>query len=859
MAREGWLEKAPKSLGKDKFKPKWQKRYFMINKYRELIYLRKKPKNPSEKMKIAGKIKLRGAKLSLAEEKTNQPFTFKLESTIGWFLYLKADSDGECSGWMTDLADAIDDETRKEGYLFKSPQSKGKDKFRGSWKRRYFVLKQTEVFYYESRSVPEYIGKIELSGATVCDADKVTKDDFTFRVGSEGGRFLYIRSSSEVERTDWIQEFTLAIAHATASEKRRIERGYEHVEGLVFNLTREEILQLLNIREDESELSQSSITSDRSGNSSILPYERVMHKSIVRSQLNSLSPTISESDQSIREIVREIENEPPDNEKLKELTIDEMKVSQELPPFTTEEEKFTPAQHEQIEEVINQIEPHAKFESDKKRNTIVRRIPTARKGELSKLLFEEKKIQRQPQVVKRLSILRMKGLEEMISKNLKSHRNKQRDKEIQYGTIRKQTPSELFQVMGSKLKGARNRKLSDMFQEIEEEQDQDVANDEAAAKLDTLGQEFLEIVDCILSNTLESFSFDENSFFRHQDPNSLLFPDMVKNFVEVLAFNTNLTSLSCKHSYLGEMFVDEFAKCVQSGSFRNLKKLSLRGNRFSRAAVKKVLELIDFRQKDKNQLELEFLDISKQKQKYLEKSEEREIIDIVKGNKYIKELKMSLKSDIVSEWIKKFTNRNRLLSGENVKAYLTPLEEKIADLERKHVDSFIVSSDLSFEFLTKSQKLSLAQVLGASKFLKTIKLIDCVIDDIFLLKFCGSFHTSNPLESIDLTGNCLTKKGFMELTKSLKGCNAVKRLYLGDQYPPIRLNESEEMGIIENLQDCEKLVILEANLKSDKAKEAVKTLIDRNCLNSLKSWENEDYEDIVVQDIDFDESDDDKF
>lgn len=110
--------------------------------------------------------------------------------------------------WDTSNAD-------HEGWLTK------KSKWLGSWRRRYFVLKGSKLFYGDSNTEPPH-GVIDLVDCkSLKTADPKTKKNFAFEITLNDLQIL-VHAEQEKEKSIWISQLERAIkTYSSALEIQR--------------------------------------------------------------------------------------------------------------------------------------------------------------------------------------------------------------------------------------------------------------------------------------------------------------------------------------------------------------------------------------------------------------------------------------------------------------------------------------------------------------------------------------------------------------------------------------------------------------------------------------------------------------
>lgn len=150
-ALKGWFEL-------DTAKKTGFKQYFLVVKESSLYFFNSdKDKNHEYMVELRGKI------ITRTDKELGVAYTFKIESASNIF-YVKCKNEDEASYWISKLkeiskADVTD--LNKVGWLVKQGGSIK------TWKKRYFVLKNNELYYQKDPQDPQPKGKISLTGFMV--------------------------------------------------------------------------------------------------------------------------------------------------------------------------------------------------------------------------------------------------------------------------------------------------------------------------------------------------------------------------------------------------------------------------------------------------------------------------------------------------------------------------------------------------------------------------------------------------------------------------------------------------------------------------------------------------------------------
>jgi hypothetical protein len=87
-------------------------------------------------------------------------------------------------------------QTEKEGYLIKQ------GKIVRSWKRRWFVLTGSTLYYFKSKGDAEAAGAIPLQRCTV-HVNRAKK--YSFEVGTQQNRTFYLQAEDQTTMDEWIR------------------------------------------------------------------------------------------------------------------------------------------------------------------------------------------------------------------------------------------------------------------------------------------------------------------------------------------------------------------------------------------------------------------------------------------------------------------------------------------------------------------------------------------------------------------------------------------------------------------------------------------------------------------------------
>eukprot|EP00730_Choanoeca_flexa_P004299 TRINITY_DN11656_c0_g1_i4.p1 TRINITY_DN11656_c0_g1~~TRINITY_DN11656_c0_g1_i4.p1 ORF type:complete len:926 (+),score=275.08 TRINITY_DN11656_c0_g1_i4:53-2779(+) len=131
--------------------------------------------------------------------KDARPYTFVITTTKKRDFVFSADSADTLESWMSTLSRLIR-KADKVGHLYKRG-----DKVNNTWRHRWFVLKGSQLLYYENESSTIAKGEIDLSQAQQVEEidETIILDDFCFKI-SCGTRDYILRADTELDMLDWI-------------------------------------------------------------------------------------------------------------------------------------------------------------------------------------------------------------------------------------------------------------------------------------------------------------------------------------------------------------------------------------------------------------------------------------------------------------------------------------------------------------------------------------------------------------------------------------------------------------------------------------------------------------------------------
>jgi len=78
-----------------------------------------------------------------------------------------------------------------------------------NWKKRWFVLKNSKLFYYHGKTDTAFIGEIDLETAGIQNADKKTGKKLCIEITTHG-RTFFIHADSQHEYDEWLKALTKA-------------------------------------------------------------------------------------------------------------------------------------------------------------------------------------------------------------------------------------------------------------------------------------------------------------------------------------------------------------------------------------------------------------------------------------------------------------------------------------------------------------------------------------------------------------------------------------------------------------------------------------------------------------------------
>eukprot|EP00045_Choanoeca_perplexa_P018036 m.276072 g.276072 ORF g.276072 m.276072 type:complete len:1434 (+) comp17693_c2_seq2:1525-5826(+) len=133
------------------------------------------------------------------DAKDARPHTFVITTSKKRNYVFSADSADTLDKWVDTLTRLIR-KADKVGYLYKRG-----DKFSSTWRHRWFVLKGSQLLYYENENSPAAKSDVDLSKALAVEPidEKDILDDFCFRLDC-GKREYILRADTELEMLDWI-------------------------------------------------------------------------------------------------------------------------------------------------------------------------------------------------------------------------------------------------------------------------------------------------------------------------------------------------------------------------------------------------------------------------------------------------------------------------------------------------------------------------------------------------------------------------------------------------------------------------------------------------------------------------------
>jgi len=187
--------KAPQAKGKDEYRKGWKERYFVL-KQKSLFYYKKK-----DELREQDKLELANAIVSLADEITDEDFTFKVGLAKQNFLYLKASSAAEREDWIHGMIASGASYMRSDGSIAPSDA----------------VMEKAEEV---KQDVPEYQMAIRLSWGIMYkeSSDDLYHERFVASVDPEKGVLHMIRDGTIVKSLR-IKDMENVI-HSTRSEDR---------------------------------------------------------------------------------------------------------------------------------------------------------------------------------------------------------------------------------------------------------------------------------------------------------------------------------------------------------------------------------------------------------------------------------------------------------------------------------------------------------------------------------------------------------------------------------------------------------------------------------------------------------------
>ena len=102
----------------------------------------------------------------------------------------------------------------KEGWLTKQGGS------RKSWKRRWFVLKDSAVYYFKTKETGNALGTFSLRGAGVY-TDSISRKEFAFSINTPSRTYI-LAADTDYARIQWMEACHVYASHGDAMNKYKL-------------------------------------------------------------------------------------------------------------------------------------------------------------------------------------------------------------------------------------------------------------------------------------------------------------------------------------------------------------------------------------------------------------------------------------------------------------------------------------------------------------------------------------------------------------------------------------------------------------------------------------------------------------
>jgi len=395
-----------------------------------------------------------------------------------------------------------------------------------------------------------------------------------------------------------------------------------------------------------------------------------------------------------------------------------------------------------------------------------------------------------------------------------------------------------FQASRTRLK--RSDKKSEKNITEEETKDNTVAQllDVVISKENSQGsQPSIEIIiDSILQNAaeLKEFVIDNHPCLKSMSQNDPNREKLMVLLCEALALNIHYRKVSCKNVGLNDVFINAFCSWLNDGCFGNLESLEVEGNSFSRDGIVRLLTAVVG---GKNSIKK--LSISSQVQENLPLEVQQEIGWMFRSNEIITRFAAPIIDDsetrtLIRDCLQRNIDRN---AGKRNDKPLTEVEKSIRKIcQNADIDEFVLEGDFVFKNLPACDRLGLAKAFRINSSVRTLRLVNCDIDDDFVLALSESLIDNNCIKFIDLSGNRISHVGLEGLMQGLALNRSVQHCIITDQNPALNLDSASEQKLVETVRENSTLVKFDIGLQSQVALDMVDAMIQRNCLAIFNMW-----------------------
>ena len=368
-------------------------------------------------------------------------------------------------------------------------------------------------------------------------------------------------------------------------------------------------------------------------------------------------------------------------------------------------------------------------------------------------------------------------------------------------------------------------------------------------------ESFDSVMDSIRSCQETSLAFDHQHFLGDLGFENPKYKTYSKALAETFASRRHLLSISLQDCHLDDVFVETLCSSILAGSLKSLKILNLNGNSISSLSLKALGSILRKgflpRTNPKERLELEELHVKDQKAWELNEELEKDFIDSLSFNSKLKVCSIDIKSPNLVILLNRFLARNSTCSLEEV---MTPIEARIHRISFQLMESsstpdeliksdseiedelFELDNDFEFKMMSRESRLLFASSLAKNRKMKTLKLVNCNVDDEFAMALALALEKNVKLKTLDLSRNHIGRRGLLALAGSLVKNKTLIHVYLQDQTQDDWLSEADEKEIAACIEANLVLLILNIDLITIPAGDAVERSIRRNCINALHTW-----------------------